>query len=407
MSKVRTTHAGSLPRTAALIDANAARAEDRIGQAELTALLESEVAGVVARQTEAGLDHVNDGEYGKLMSESVDYGAWWSYSFGRTGGLTIDPDDQSWAADSYVSSPGDVRLTGFLHRRDRALFADAYADPTSGIWSGGDKPRPFPVVTGELTYTGADAVRADVDHLVAALAAAGKEPSAGFVTALSPGSATRITDRFYGDEDAYLDAWARVLREEYKAILDAGLWLQIDDPSVAENFDQITPEPAVADYVAFTEKRVAALNRALEGLPTERVRFHLCWGSWHGPHSTDLPLADIAPTMLTVNAAAYSFEAANVRHEHEWRVWENLALPADKVLVPGVVSHATNVLEHPELVADRIERFARLVGPERVWASTDCGLGGRVHEQIAWAKLDSLVEGARIADRRLAGGAAA
>lgn len=406
MSEVRTTHAGSLPRTDSLVAANAARRDEKISAEELVAELGPEVDGVVARQLEIGLDQVNDGEYGKLMSEGVDYGAWWSYSFGRTGGLTIDPDDASWATESHLSEPGRTRLTGFFHRRDRTIFADAYADPESGIFSGGDKPRPFPVVTGDLTYTGHTDLRADIDHLVTSLAAKGKGPESGFITALSPGSATRITDRHYGNEEDYLDAWGRVLREEYKAVLDAGLWLQIDDPSIAENFDQITPEPSVTDYVEFTARRVAALNRALEGLPTNRVRFHLCWGSWHGPHSTDIELKDIVSTMLTVDARAYSFEAANVRHAHEWRVWEDVTLPEDKIILPGVVSHSTNVLEHPELVADRVERFARIVGPERVWASTDCGLGGRVHPQIAWAKLESLTEGTRRANERLARGAA-
>jgi 5-methyltetrahydropteroyltriglutamate--homocysteine methyltransferase len=191
------------------------------------------------------------------------------------------------------------------------------------------------------------------------------------------------------------------MREEYRAIIDAGLVLQIDDPAIAENFDQINPEPTIKDYTAFTMKRVEALNHALRDLPQERIRFHLCWGSWHGPHSTDIAMRDIVETMLAINAGGYSFEAGNVRHEHEWKVWQDVKLPEGKVILPGVVSHATNVIEHPELVADRIERFARAVGHKNVIASTDCGLGGRIHPQLAWAKLASLVEGASLASEHL------
>lgn len=177
--------------------------------------------------------------------------------------------------------------------------------------------------------------------------------------------------------------------------------LQIDDPSIAENWDQINPEPSIEDYRAFTRIRVEALNHALRGLDTSRVRFHLCWGSWHGPHTTDIELRHIVDLMLDIDAGAYSFEAANARHEHEWALWQDVTLPDGKVIVPGVVSHATNVVEHPDLVTQRIERFASVVGRERVIASTDCGLGGRVHPQIAAAKLESLGEGARRASAKL------
>jgi 5-methyltetrahydropteroyltriglutamate--homocysteine methyltransferase len=191
------------------------------------------------------------------------------------------------------------------------------------------------------------------------------------------------------------------MREEYTAIIDAGLTVQLDDPSLAESWDQINPEPSLEDYLNFIQLRVEATNWALRGLPEEQIRLHICWGSWHGPHTTDIPFADIISSVLQINAGGYSFEAANVRHEHEWRVWEDTKLPEGKVIIPGVVSHATNVVEHPELVADRIERFARLVGRENVIASTDCGLGGRVHPQIAVAKLEALGEGARLATKRL------
>ncbi len=235
--------------------------------------------------------------------------------------------------------------------------------------------------------------------MTAAVAATGARE--GFVTALSPGSASRITNEHYGSEEEFVWACADALRPEYEAILDAGLVLQIDDPSVAENWDQIDPEPTVEDYLRFTRIRVEALNHALRGLPEDRIRFHLCWGSWHGPHTTDLPMADVVELMLEVNAGAYTFEAANARHEHEYTVWDDVRLPDGKVILPGIVGHATNVVEHPELVAQRIERFAARVGRENVIASTDCGLGGRVHPQIAWAKLETLAAGARIATERL------
>ncbi len=204
-----------------------------------------------------------------------------------------------------------------------------------------------------------------------------------------------MRNEYYASDEEHLFAWAEALREEYRAIVEAGLILQLDDPSLAENYDQISPEPSLADYQAFTRIRVEALNHALAGLPKDRVRLHLCWGSWHGPHVTDIGLADILPVVLEARVGAISFEAANVRHEHEFDVWRDAGVPDDLVLVPGVVSHATNVVEHPELVAQRIRRFVDIVGEERVIASTDCGLGGRIHPDLAWAKLEALGEGAR------------
>ncbi|MFD1719465.1 cobalamin-independent methionine synthase II family protein [Georgenia deserti] len=393
--RIQTTHAGSLPRTRELIEANRAR-EEGAAPAGFTDLLRDQVRALVARQLELGLTVVGDGEYGKSMSSPIDYGAWWSYSFQRTAGLELD-ENQAWATEKVLSSPGDVRLTGFLHRRDRQRFAEAYADPDSGIMLG--KPKAFPAVTGPIRYTGQDAIAQDVANLAAALEATGAPE--GFITSVSPGSASRITNRYYDTDEELLYAWADVLREEYRAVIDAGLLLQIDDPCIAENYDQIEPAPSVEDYVAFTRLRVDALNHALRGLPEDRIRFHLCWGSWHGPHTTDIEMKDIVSTMLRVNAGAYTFEAGNVRHEHEWRVWDEVELPEGKIIAPGVVSHATNVVEHPELVADRIERFASRVGRENVIASTDCGLGGRIHPQIAYAKLEALAQGAQIATRRL------
>jgi 5-methyltetrahydropteroyltriglutamate--homocysteine methyltransferase len=218
---------------------------------------------------------------------------------------------------------------------------------------------------------------------------------------VAPGSCARFGNEYYDDDEALIYACADAMREEYTAIIDAGLMLQLDDPAIAENWDQINPAPTVEAYQRFTRVRVEALNHAIRGLPPERIRFHLCWGSWHGPHVTDIPMADIVDLMLEINAGAYSFEAANVRHEHEWKLWQDVRLPEGKKILPGVVSHSTNVVEHPELVAERIARFASGVGAENVIASTDCGLGGRVHPQIAWAKLKALSQGAELASRTL------
>jgi 5-methyltetrahydropteroyltriglutamate--homocysteine methyltransferase len=401
-TRIQTSHAGSLPRTPELIAANEARelAEDGFTlkrTPEFDRLLTDAVVNLVERQERIGITIPGDGEFGKAMTSAVDYGAWWSYSFQRVSGLALTGEDP-FSAQPVRSTPGNVQLTTFPDRRDWTLFHDAYTDPASGI-STGKAATAFPSTTGPLTYVGQEAIQSDIANLRAGLDASGQ--SRGFITSLSPGSGSRIANQYYATEEEHIWAWADVLREEYKAIIDAGLILQIDDPSVAENWDQITPEPSVADYRAFTQIRIDALNHALRGLPEERIRFHLCWGSWHGPHTTDIELRHIVDLMLGINAGAYSFEAANARHEHEWRVWEDVALPDGKVIVPGIVGHATNVVEHPELVAERISRFASLVGAERVIASTDCGLGGRVHPQIAWAKLETLAKGAQLASERV------
>jgi 5-methyltetrahydropteroyltriglutamate--homocysteine methyltransferase len=234
-------------------------------------------------------------------------------------------------------------------------------------------------------------VAADIRHLKAAL----REAEQGFLTAIAPGSASRVRNEFYATDEEHIFAWADALREEYRAIVDAGLILQLDDPCLAENWDQINPAPTPDEYRAFTRIRIDAINHAIAGLPKEQVRLHLCWGSWHGPHTTDIELCEILPEVLRANVGSVSFEAGNVRHEHEWEVWADAAVPEDLVLVPGVVSHATNVVEHPDLVAQRIRRFTGIVGDDRVIASTDCGLGGRIHPDLAWAKLEALGEGAR------------
>lgn len=402
MATIETTTAGSLPRTDALIQANSARSVGEDGftldtSPEFERLVEHAVTGVVERQREAGITQPGDGEFGKAMSSPVDYGAWWGYSFQRVSGLSLR-DVNVFNEAPVRSEPGNVRLTSFTHRRDRQRFAEAYSDPKSGVATGSTATA-FPSTTGPIEYTGTSAARADARHLTQAL----RDGETGFITAISPGSAARITNEYYASDEDHLWAWADALREEYRVIVEAGHILQIDDPSLAENWDQIDPEPSVADYQAFTKTRIEALNHAIRGLPREQLRLHLCWGSWHGPHTTDIEIKHLLPVVFEAEVGQISFEAGNVRHEHEWVDWDAVKtrIPDDLILVPGVVSHATNVVEHPELIAQRIARYASIVGPERVIASTDCGLGGRVHSQIAWAKLDSLGEGARIAATRL------
>ena len=395
--QILTSHAGSLPRPDGLIAANLAH--DVGGASDERAFqqtLQAAVAEVVRRQHDLGIAIPGDGEFGKPMGQRVNYGSWWRYSWQRLGGL--DPHGPSlYEMEPRRSSPGEVVLTSFGDRRDRTQFAAAYADPDSGITTG---PRPpAPICVAPLTYTGADAIKADIANFKAALSAA--EVEEGFMSAVAPGSASRIGNRYYKSEEELLYACADAMREEYRAIVDAGLILQLDDPAIAENWDMINPEPTVEEYKKFSMVRVEALNHAIRGLPQDRIRFHLCWGSWHGPHMTDIPMRDIVEVMLAINAGAYSFEAGNVRHEHEWKVWQEVKLPDGKLILPGVVSHATNVVEHPELVAERILRFANLVGRERVIASTDCGLGGRIHPQIAWAKLEALAHGAALASKQL------
>ena len=396
--QILTSHAGSLPRPEALIDANRARESGMAtDERRFQDQLRTSVAEVVRLQQQAGIAIPGDGEFGKSMGHKVNYRAWWSYSFQRLDGLELGTAGL-YDMPAHRSRPGEVVLTSFADRRDRLKFAAAYADPDSGITTG---PRAalWPVCVGKLTYTGHAAIQSDIANFKAALQAAGIDE--GFMTSIAPGSAARIANRHYKTDEEFLYACANAMREEYKAIVDAGLVLQLDDPAIAENWDMVNPEPAVADYKKFSMVRVEALNHAIRGLPEDRIRFHLCWGSWHGPHATDIPMRDIVEVMLAVKCRAYSFEAANVRHEHEWKVWQDVKLPDGKLILPGIVSHATNVVEHPELVAERIARFANAVGKERVIASTDCGLGGRVHAQIAWAKLEALAQGAALATRQL------
>ena len=399
--RILTTHSGSLPRPLDLIEMNRARSQGQTyDSGALTARLTSAVREVVADQHKTGIDIPDDGEFGKPTSNVVDYGAWWSYAYARLSGFKPASEVPEMSKPRATQGTSVV-LSSFPGRRDRKRFAEFYADPNTGIPGVGSSTGASrrPVCVEDIRYVGQDALKEDIENFKAALKHA--QVASAFMCAVAPGSFSRGEDLHYPTEEAFVYAIAEAMREEYSAIVDAGFILQIDDPGMPDSWDMVDPEPPVEEYKKFQRVRAEALNHALRGLPDDRIRYHVCWGSWHGPHTTDIPLADIIDVVLSVNAGEYSVEAGNVRHEHEWRVWKDAKLPAGKRVLPGVVSHSTNLVEHPQLVADRICWYADVVGRENVIASTDCGLGGRVHPQIAWAKLEALVDGARLASQRL------
>ena len=378
--RIITTHVGSLIRPPELLDALRAREREA---ARWDGAVRSAVSDVVRRQVEAGIDVVDDGEYSKT--------GFTAYISDRLSGFAFRPPP-----------PGQGAMLNF--GRDRRAFPDFYReyDATQAEAQPGGMSA---VCVGPIAYRGREILERDVANLRAALKASGATEA--FVPAAAPGTIElQRINAYYPSEEAYLFAIADAMHEEYAAIVGAGFVLQLDDPRVVVQWDLQDPAPTLAEYRAFAELRIEALNRALAGIPEDRVRYHLCWGSWHGPHTTDIPLSDIVDLVLRVRAGAYAIESANARHAHEWTVWERVKLPAGKALIPGVISHNTNAVEHPELVAQRIETFARLVGRENVIAGADCGFAQgafyqRVHPSIMWAKLRALAEGARIASARL------
>jgi len=389
VGRIVTTHVGSLPRPNDLIELYRGDAPD----SELLPRLKSAIADVVRRQADSGIDIVNDGEFGKAMRRSVDFGAWWSYVYDRLSGFELRQE---------VAKKG--RAAWVFGSKERKEFAEFYAEDAgmgSAGQGGSSSARMYGLMcTGPVKYSGQAIIQRDVQNLASALKGARVEET--FMTAVSPATLQILPNEYYKSREDYTWALAEAIREEYKAIVDAGFILQIDDPALVDIFDWwFSLNGDMAGYRKWAEFQVEAVNHALEGIPEDRVRFHICWGSWHGPHVGDVPLKNVVDLLLKVKAQGYSLEAGNVRHEHEWKVWKETKLPDGKLLIPGVVSHATNVLEHPELIADRIVRFAQVVGRENVVAGTDCGLGGRVHPQIAWAKLVALAEGAKRATSEL------
>ena len=387
---ILTTHVGSLIRPPELLEFLRARSQgEEVDEAAHAACLKKSVADVVRQQAEAGVDVVSDGEYGKSIS-------WSLYALNRLSGFERRT----------VPVGGD---DPFARGADRARFADFYEQMDAGD----DRQRRRDtknyrddmVCVGPIEYSGLGEVEADIANLKAALEET--EVTEAFLPVAAPASV--IPDRkneYYPDDDACVEAIAEAMRVEYKAIVDAGFIVQVDDARAAVTYDRMVPPASFDDYCKWVARHMELLNHALEGLPEDKVRYHVCWGSWPGPHTTDVPLKDIVDLILSVKAGAYVIEGANPRHEHEWKVWKDVKLPDGKILIPGVISHATNVVEHPELVSERIVRLAELVGRENVIAGTDCGFAQgpfhqRVHPSIMWAKLEALADGAALATKEL------
>ncbi len=389
--RILTTHVGSLIRPPELISFHEKRLNDEpYEQAIYDACLAHAVADVVKLQAEIGIDIVSDGEFGKNVS-------WSRYVLERLSGF-----------EERAGGVGSIKATAGKDRRDFAEFYAEFEAEKGFVGMGKSFAKTGLLhVTGPIKYTGQALVSRDIGNLKSALADI--QVADAFLPVVAPASvAPDRYEQFYRSADELLLAIAAALHDEYKAIIDSGLTLQIDDAYLATYFDVMVPPHTFSDYYKWAEFRVDATNEAIKDLPPERIRYHVCWGSWNGPHTNDVPAKDIMSLILKVNASAYSLEMANPRHEHEWRVWEKVKLPGDKVLLPGLISHSTNIVEHPELVAERITRLARLVGRERIIASTDCGFAQgpftrRAHPSIQWAKLKALVQGADIASRELWG----
>jgi 5-methyltetrahydropteroyltriglutamate--homocysteine methyltransferase len=396
--RILTTHVGSLIRPDKLVAFWRAIEDGKpYDESAFEACLTESIAEVVRQQADAGIDIVSDGEFSKGVN-------WAFYVFKRLSGITVRPATPEESKDPMASMRGG---------RDVSAFPEFYAeyDAASGL---GKRLGNRIVVNGPLKYS-AQQVSRDIANLKAGVAKAkDKYPSlAGFLPVVAPASALPGAKiEHYKDEETFLTALADALHQEYKAIDDAGLYVQIDDAFLPYMHERMVPPMSNADYRRWAQMRVDALNHALRGIPEERSRYHICWGSWNGPHAFDVPLKDIIDLVLQVRVGHYSFEAANPRHAHEWRVWETVKLRPGQVLIPGVISHATNIVEHPELVAERIVRLAKIVERENVMGGTDCGFAQspfarRVHPSIMWAKLKSLAEGARIATQTLWGKKAA
>jgi len=374
--RILTTHAGSLPRSEALTALVFARAEgEPYDAAALSAVLRDEVAAIVRKQVAAGVDVVNDGELGKTNFQN--------YVRERVGGF-----------ETRAPRPGEAPPHD-NSARDAVRFGEYFEQKAGGFGWQRRRQRLPGYCIEPLRYIGQAALAEDLANLKAAIAG---QPIAGaFVNANTPGTIEHwLVNTHYPTQEAFLYAIAEVMREEYAAIVNAGFILHLDDPDLPDAW-QMHPEMSVADYRAHARVRVEALNHALRGLPKERITLHVCWGSFHGPHQNDIPLAEIVDIVFGVNAGRVSIEASNPVHEHEWTVFETFALPDGVTIIPGVVGHATDFIEHPRLVAQRLERYVKLVGRDRVMAGTDCGLGPRVgHPEICWAKLESLAAGARL-----------
>jgi 5-methyltetrahydropteroyltriglutamate--homocysteine methyltransferase len=382
-NRILTTHVGSLIRPQPLQEFLRARQggksyDEKAYQNCLTA----SVADIVREQADAGIDVVSDGEFGKSIS-------WAQYALERLSGFERRPIKHD------AANP-------FKRGADRSKFSDFYAelDAKETVSTTTEA-----ICVGPIKYTGQGELQRDIDNFKAALKNVKVEEA--FLPLAAPASV--IPDRkneYYKSDEELQTAIAEAMRTEYKMIVDSSFLLQLDDARSAVTFDRMVPPASFTDYRRWLASQVDILNHAIGGLPADRIRYHVCWGSWPGPHTSDVPLKDIVDLILKVKVGAYVIEGANPRHEHEWRVWKDAKLGSGQLLIPGVISHATNVVEHPELVAERIVRLAKLVGPENIIAGTDCGFAQgpfyrRVHPSVMWAKLEALSEGARLASREL------
>jgi 5-methyltetrahydropteroyltriglutamate--homocysteine methyltransferase len=374
--RILTTHAGSLPRPPDLLEMLAAREQGKpVDEAARAARLPLAVKDIVQKQIELGIDVIDDGEYSKP--------SFVTYVADRLGGFEIDTE-----------APRQSVWTG---SREALAFPEFYAQGHVG------SRQNRMVCTGPVTYKGHAQLQRDIANLRAAIGSAKIE---AFMPAISPSNVEEWQrNAYYRTSEEYIVAIGEAMREEYQAIVDAGFILQIDDPRLVCYY-LVRPDATIAECRKWAMQRVEALNHALRNIPPDRIRHHTCYGINMGPRVHDMEVKHLLDIILKINAGAYSFEAANPRHEHEWKIWGSAKLPKDKVLIPGVISHSTVLVEHPELIAERIGRFASLVGRERVIAGSDCGFATfagskEVHPSIVWAKLKALTEGAKLASREL------
>jgi 5-methyltetrahydropteroyltriglutamate--homocysteine methyltransferase len=384
-SRILTTHVGSLIRPDSIRQFLRAKQKGEGYDAAAHAqCLKETVAEVVRKQAEVGIDVVSDGEFGKGIS-------WSQYVIERVAGFERRPFRPD-TGNPFTKGADRERFPEFYKELDARDHVETVTDT---------------VAVAPIKYTGQALIQQDIDNFKAALKQV--KVVEGFLPVAAPASV--IPDRkneYYKSDEDLAEAIGQAMRVEYRQIADNGLLVQLDDARAAVTYDRMVPPASFQDYRKRVRLYQDVLNRATDGIPTEKIRYHVCWGSWPGPHTTDVPIKDIIDLILRVRAGAYVLEMANPRHEHEWRIWETTKLPKGSVLIPGVISHATNVVEHPELVAERIVRLAKLVGRENVIAGTDCGFAQqpfyqRVHPTIQWAKLAALAEGARIASKELWG----
>ena len=418
MQRIQVTHAGSLIRPPELLAYLSAIDHGRASteSVDYQAALARAVAHVVRKQAETGIDVIDDGEMGKAT--------WITYLYERTSGLESRPLTGNFssilpASRDRQNFPGAYRELDMLeHDATIRIRSEASAPPVETAEAraadAADAEDKGPVgavswvCTGPMSYD-RTAIDRDLVNFKVALEGTGQDIADTFMPVVAPASAYWLANEYYKTDEEFVYAIADVLHEEYQAIISSGAFLQVDDAVLMHEADTMMSRgQSWEDYRAWARVRVDALNHALRGLPEDRIRYHVCFGSWHGPHAYDPPLRDSIDLVLAVNARYYLMEQANPRHEHEWKIWQDVPLPDGKVLVPGVVTHHTNVVEHPELVAQRLVRLANVVGRDQVMGGTDCGFAQgafmhRVHEEVQWAKLASLVEGARIASRELWG----